>query len=82
MVRADLQDLDPKTGPVGVAMPRSPRLEDIRAKYSNDDIEINIVGFAKLVGDVVEGLNTVIGFFVIAFVITGCCCGCIRARGA
>ncbi|MES2869526.1 MAG: efflux RND transporter permease subunit [Pseudomonadota bacterium] len=71
MVRADLQDLNPQTGkPVSYAEVAK-SLEDIRAKYSNDNIEINIVGFAKLVGDVVEGLNTVIGFFVIAFIITG-----------
>ncbi|MFK0089160.1 RND family transporter [Pseudomonas sp. NPDC090755] len=71
MVRADLQDLDPQTGkPVDYAEVAR-RLEDIRARYSSDQVEINIVGFAKLVGDVVEGLNTVIGFFVIAFLITG-----------
>lgn len=71
MVRADLQDVDPKTGqPVSyVDVARS--LEDIRAKYSSADIDINIVGFAKLVGDVVDGLNTVIGFFAVAFLITG-----------
>ena len=70
MVRADLQDMDPQTGKSVSYTEVARRLEDIRAKYSNDDIEINIVGFAKLVGDVVEGLTTVIGFFVIAFVIT------------
>ncbi|MBM5456525.1 MMPL family transporter [Pseudomonas sp. P66] len=70
MVRADLQDLDPQTGkPVDYAQVAQ-HLEEIRAKYGNEQIEINIVGFAKLVGDVVEGLNTVIGFFVIAFLIT------------
>ena len=70
MVRADLQDRDPQTGKAVSYAEVAQRLEDIRGKYSNDDIEINIVGFAKLVGDVVEGLTTVIGFFVIAFVIT------------
>ncbi|UXL36748.1 MULTISPECIES: RND family transporter [Pseudomonas] len=70
MVRADLQDLDPQTGKSVSYAEVAKRLEDIRSKYSNDEIEINIVGFAKLVGDVVEGLTTVIGFFVIAFVIT------------
>ncbi|MGE8419306.1 efflux RND transporter permease subunit [Pseudomonas sp.] len=71
MVRADLQDLDPQSGkPVDYAEVAQ-RLEDIRAKYGNEQIEINIVGFAKLVGDVVEGLTTVIGFFVVAFLITG-----------
>ncbi len=70
MVRADLQDLDPQTGqPVNYAEVAQ-RLEDIRGKYANAQIDINIVGFAKLVGDVVEGLNTVIGFFVVAFLIT------------
>ena len=71
MVRADLQDLDPQTGKSVSYAEVARHLEDIRAKYSNDDIEINIVGFAKLVGDVIDGLTTVIGFFVIAFVITG-----------
>ena len=71
MVRADLQDLDPQTGKSVSYAEVARQLEAIRAKYSNDDIEINIVGFAKLVGDVIEGLTTVISFFVIAFVITG-----------
>lgn len=71
MVRADLQDVDPKTGQPVDYVQIAQRLEEIRGKYSSADIDINIVGFAKLVGDVVEGLNTVIGFFAIAFVITG-----------
>ncbi len=71
MVRADLQDVDPKTGQPVDYVQIAQRLEDIRSKYSSADIDINIVGFAKLVGDVVEGLNTVMGFFAIAFVITG-----------
>jgi predicted RND superfamily exporter protein len=70
MVRADLQDIDPQTGQAVDYAEVAERLEAIRHKYANEHIEINIVGFAKLVGDVVEGLNTVIGFFVIAFVIT------------
>jgi len=70
MVRADLQDIDPQTGKAVDYAEVAERLEAIRHKYANEHIEINIVGFAKLVGDVVEGLNTVIGFFVIAFVIT------------
>ena len=71
MVRADLQDVDPQTGKSVSYVEVAKRLEGIRDKYSSDQIEINIVGFAKLVGDVVEGLMTVIGFFVVAFLITG-----------
>ena len=70
LVRADLQDSDPKTGQPVSYVEIAQRLEDIRARYSSDDIEINVVGFAKLVGDVVEGLNTVLMFFAVAFVIT------------
>ena len=70
LVRADLQDTDPKTGQPVSYVEIAQRLEDIRARYSSADIEINVVGFAKLVGDVVEGLNTVLMFFAVAFVIT------------
>nr|WP_256573939.1 MULTISPECIES: efflux RND transporter permease subunit [unclassified Pseudomonas] len=70
MVRADLQDIDPQTGKAVDYVEVAKRLEALRQKYASDDIEISVVGFAKLVGDVVEGLNTVIGFFVIAFAIT------------
>ncbi|MBV2132145.1 MMPL family transporter [Pseudomonas sp. MAP12] len=70
MVRADLQDVDPKTGEKVSYVEVAKRLEEIRARYNSDQIEINVVGFAKLVGDVVEGLGAVMGFFVIAFLIT------------
>ncbi|PLP96174.1 transporter [Pseudomonas sp. FFUP_PS_473] len=70
MVRADLQDTDPKTGQPVSYVEIAKRLEEIRAKYNSPTIEINVVGFAKLVGDVVEGLNTVMLFFVVAFIIT------------
>ena len=70
MIRADLLDKDPQTGqPLDYAV-LSQRLEDVRAKLSSDTVEVNIIGFAKVVGDVIEGLGTVIGFFAIAFVIT------------
>jgi len=48
----------------------SKKLEEIRAKYTSDKIEINIIGFAKIVGEVMDGLFTVVAFFGIAFVVT------------
>jgi uncharacterized protein len=36
----------------------------------NPDIEINIIGFARLLGDVIMGLLGVFAFFALAFVIT------------
>jgi len=70
MVRADLQDSDPKTGQPVSYVEIAKRLEEIRGKYNSPNIEINVVGFAKLVGDVVEGLDIVMLFFAMAFLIT------------
>lgn len=72
MVSAQLLSIDPntkvKTDMVGVAN----RLEDIRgqleAKYPN--IEVHIIGFAKMIGDVSNGAKQVVMFFAVAFVIT------------
>ncbi len=70
LVRADLLEVDPSTGKkldyAGVAR----KLEDIRARFTTDKTEVQIIGFAKQVGDVMEGLASVIGFFGIAFGVT------------
>ena len=70
LVRADLQDSDARTGEAVSYAAVAAELEAIRDRYASDSIEIHIVGFAKLVGDVIDGLSTVIGFFVVAFFIT------------
>ncbi|MEC5213918.1 putative RND superfamily exporter protein [Polaromonas sp. CG_9.5] len=70
MVRADLLEIDPQTGKHLDYSDVAKKLELIRTKFSNKDIEINIVGFAKVLGDVMDGLTTVIGFFGLAFIIT------------
>lgn len=70
MVRADLQEINPQTGERVSYTEIARQLEQIRERFDNENIELNIVGFSKLVGDVVDGLVAVIGFFVIAFFIT------------
>ena len=37
----------------------------------NDKIRVHIVGFGKLVGDLIEGLATVISYFAISVAIAG-----------
>ncbi|MGE8496815.1 MAG: efflux RND transporter permease subunit [Pseudomonas sp.] len=46
--------------------------EKIREKYQaqNPNVQIHIVGFAKKVGDLIDGLVMVVGFFAIALLIT------------
>jgi hypothetical protein len=70
MVRADLQEINPQTGERVSYIDIARQLEEIRERFDNENIELNIIGFSKLVGDVVDGLIAVMGFFVIAFFIT------------
>lgn len=47
----------------------SQRLEQLRGKYQSADIRIHITGFAKVVGDLIDGLRQVLVFFAIAILI-------------
>ncbi|MCL7462983.1 MMPL family transporter [Pseudomonas sp. NW5] len=47
----------------------SQRIEALRAKYESDAISIHVTGFAKVVGDLIEGLQQVLVFFAAAIVI-------------
>ena len=42
------------------------RLETLRSKYQSDGIEIYMTGFAKVVGDLIDGLRQIMYFFAIA----------------
>ncbi|WP_397448930.1 RND family transporter [Pseudomonas sp. NA-150] len=44
----------------------SKRLEALRSTYSSARIDIHITGFAKLVGDLIEGMHQVMLFFLVA----------------
>lgn len=70
IVNAELQEINPQTGERVSYAEIAAQLEAIRTRFESDNIEINIVGFSKLVGDVIDGLFMVMGFFVIAFIIT------------
>lgn len=47
----------------------SERLEQLRQKYETEDIKIHITGFAKVVGDLIDGLEQVLLFFGMAIAI-------------
>ncbi|GAB2466813.1 MMPL family transporter [Comamonas humi] len=70
MVRADLLEVDAKTGEKLNYHQVAQRLEEIRSKFEGKDISIHIIGFSKVLGDVMDGLFTVMTFFAIAFVVT------------
>lgn len=45
------------------------RLEQLRAKYESGDIEIYITGFAKVVGDLISGMQQVLFFLALTIAI-------------
>jgi uncharacterized protein len=45
-------------------------LEKIRTDYQKDGIEIHIIGFAKIVGDISDGARSVVTFFAVCMVLT------------
>ena len=71
MVRAELLDYDVKTGERLDYFDLADKLEnEIRAKFENDKYEVQIIGFAKLIGDIADGAGTVVQFFAIALLLT------------
>ena len=71
MIRVPLLDRYPDTGKPIDYLALSRALEEkVRAK-GNEKIRVHIVGFGKLVGDLIEGLATVISYFAISVAIAG-----------
>lgn len=70
VLQVPLLERDPATGgPLDYAA-LSDALENLRAKYRSDDIDIHITGFAKVVGDLIEGARDVAAFFALAVAIS------------
>lgn len=66
-----LLSTDPQTGkPLDYAVVSHYLEQNIRANQS-ESVHIHIVGFAKLVGDLIDGLSQVMTYFVIAAIMAG-----------
>jgi len=71
MVQVPLFDKHPDTGERLNYQSFSELVEElIRDKYSSDTVDIHITGFAKIVGDLIDGATEVALFFAVAFLIT------------
>ena len=71
IISAELIETDPQTGQKIDLIKVGHQLEDLRKKYENDQVEINIIGYAKVISDIADGAQRVILFFIAAFFITG-----------
>ncbi|MGB3809925.1 MAG: MMPL family transporter [Parvibaculum sp.] len=71
LIIAELQEIDPVTKGKLDYLDLSSRLEkQVREKFEDDKTEIEIVGFAKFIGDIADGASMVVVFFGLAFVLT------------
>ncbi|HSJ49499.1 MAG TPA: MMPL family transporter [Gammaproteobacteria bacterium] len=70
LVSAELLEIDPATGERLDYARVAERLEEIRARHAGDGLDLHIIGFAKAVGDITDGAEGVLVFFLIAFLIT------------
>lgn len=75
-VAAQLQEIDPQTGAKLDYIEVANYLEEkIRKPFEEEGksigLTINIIGFAKVIGDVADGVGNVLLFFAISFLISG-----------
>ncbi len=70
LIQAELVDKDPATGKPLDYTEVAAALEQIRARYASDTVEVKIIGFAKFIDDVINGALGVLLFFVVAVLIT------------
>ncbi|HUR42151.1 MAG TPA: MMPL family transporter [Verrucomicrobiae bacterium] len=71
MIFAELLEIDPVTGKKLDYQEAASKLEsEIRLKYQDADIQVHILGFAKVVGDVIDATLEVVGFFVLTLIMT------------
>jgi hypothetical protein len=66
IVFVPLLDVDPETGKPLDYGKLSKTLEALRTKYGSSGMRLHITGFAKIAGDLMEGLKQVVIFFAVA----------------
>jgi len=70
MVWANLMEENPQTGEKLDYRSVAAQLEAIRTQFEGEEFTVHIIGFAKIVGDISDGAQSVIWFFLVALVIT------------
>ncbi len=70
IILVPLMDIDPQTGAALDYKVLSDQLENIRTRYDSKGVDLHIIGFAKVMGDLISGLYSVVLFFIVAVLIT------------
>jgi len=70
IIHVPLLDMDPDSGAALDYRKVSQALEDIRVRYGAEGVRVRIIGFAKVMGDLIEGVQSMLGFFALAVAIS------------
>lgn len=70
VIYVPLLERDPESGAALDYGKLSQQLEVLRDKYEAQGVKVHITGFAKVMGDLIDGLQAVLTFFAIAVLIT------------
>jgi predicted RND superfamily exporter protein len=68
VVHVPLLSYDPRTGEALDYSNLSKTLDAVRDKYQHEHVRIHITGFAKIVGDLIDGLREILLFFGVAVI--------------
>jgi predicted RND superfamily exporter protein len=69
IIYVPLLDKDPRTGQALDYGELSRQIESLRAKYDGERVRLHVTGFAKVAGDLIEGLQQMLLFFGLALLI-------------
>ncbi len=71
IIEVPVYDVDPTTGEYLNYLEFSRAMEQlVRQSYENDNISIHIIGFPKIVGDLLEGIGAIVMFAIVTLGIT------------
>ena len=71
IIEVPIYDVDPTSGENLDYLKFSRALETlVRQSYENDNISVHIIGFPKIVGDLLEGIGAILLFAIVTLVIT------------
>ena len=70
LVRAELVEWNPITGERLDYSEVANKLDQMRERYQSDNIDVHIIGFAKLIDNIIDAALGVVQFFLLALVIT------------
>ena len=71
MVVGEVRDKNLQTGEPIDYVQVAEKLNEIRSRYDSEKIQVHIIGYAPLVGAIVQGGKAVLGFFAISVLVTG-----------